>query len=112
MRAGNLYVNRGTTGAVVLRQPFGGGIAEYVMRTGKVVNVADAYNDPRYRTEIGTLGRVPVRSLRVGDVVPKLDLFVLFQGNGDRPWSMIPRRRAEPRPNVRWPRCSRPSPVS
>ena len=24
VRAGNLYVNRGTTGAIVLRQPFGG----------------------------------------------------------------------------------------
>lgn len=48
-----------------LRQPLGNSIAEYVLEHGKTVNVADAYNDPRYRTEIAKLGQVPIRSFLI-----------------------------------------------
>ena len=38
IRAGNLYINRGTTGAVVLRQPFGG-LGKSAIGTGRKVGV-------------------------------------------------------------------------
>ena len=38
IRAGNLYVNRGTTGAIVLRQPFGG-VGKSAIGTGRKVGI-------------------------------------------------------------------------
>ncbi|MGH1363617.1 MAG: PP2C family protein-serine/threonine phosphatase [Calditrichia bacterium] len=47
-------------------QPCGGGIADYVIKTGKVVNVADAlHDDSRYPSEISRIGRQPVRSFLI-----------------------------------------------
>ncbi len=43
-------------------RPFGAGIAEYVILNGKVVNVADAYKDPRFQRQVVRLGETSPRS--------------------------------------------------
>jgi serine phosphatase RsbU (regulator of sigma subunit) len=42
----------GATGAVRLRIPLGSGIAGHVARTGELVNIPDAYADPRFDPEV------------------------------------------------------------
>ena len=56
VEAGNLYVNRGITGAVVQRQPFGGWKRSTVGTTSKA-------GGPNYLTHLGTWKPRPLRSL-------------------------------------------------
>ncbi|MET0448271.1 MAG: aldehyde dehydrogenase family protein, partial [Aeromicrobium sp.] len=55
VEAGNLYVNRGITGAVVRRQPFGGWKRSSVGTTGKA-------GGPNYLAHLGTWRSRPLRS--------------------------------------------------
>ena len=55
VEAGNLYVNRGITGAIVQRQPFGGWKRSSVGATSKA-------GGPNYLTHLGTWRRRPLRS--------------------------------------------------
>ncbi len=48
-----------------VQQPLGSGIAEYVLKSGKVVNVADAYNDPRFTTGMALIENQPIRSFLI-----------------------------------------------
>lgn len=54
-----------------LQQPLGQGIAEYVLRTGKVITLADAYQDPQIRREIARLDSTPVQSFLIVPVAGK-----------------------------------------
>jgi RHH-type proline utilization regulon transcriptional repressor/proline dehydrogenase/delta 1-pyrroline-5-carboxylate dehydrogenase len=54
VEAGNLYVNRGTTGAIVQRQPFGGWKRSSVGTTAKA-------GGPNYLTHLGTWQPRPLR---------------------------------------------------
>ncbi len=54
VEAGNLYVNRGTTGAIVQRQPFGGWKRSSVGTTAKA-------GGPNYLTHLGTWQPKPLR---------------------------------------------------
>ena len=56
VQAGNLYVNRGITGAVVQRQPFGGWKRSTVGTTSKA-------GGPNYLTHLGTWRPRPLRSV-------------------------------------------------
>ncbi|MRJ77703.1 aldehyde dehydrogenase family protein [Aeromicrobium sp. SMF47] len=55
VQAGNLYVNRGITGAIVQRQPFGGWKRSSVGTTAKA-------GGPNYLTHLGTWSPRPLRS--------------------------------------------------
>lgn len=55
VEAGNLYVNRGITGAIVQRQPFGGWKRSSVGTTGKA-------GGPNYLTHLGTWRSRPLRA--------------------------------------------------
>ncbi|NOX38848.1 MAG: SpoIIE family protein phosphatase [Calditrichaeota bacterium] len=46
-----------------IRQPIGRGLAGYVARTGEVVNVADAYQDPRFNPEVDRRSGYRTRSV-------------------------------------------------
>ena len=64
LKAGNLYVNRGTTGAIVLRQPFGGmgksaigagrkaGFYNYITQFVDVKEVKTPQSDKKYTTDL------------------------------------------------------------
>ncbi len=88
IRAGNLYVNRSTTGAIVLRQPFGGlgkscfgpgmkaGGPNYVLPLMRFANTAEEYEvRPAHEVpELQLLGSL-VRRIRLNDFwEPLLDL--------------------------------------
>ncbi|MEO6472184.1 MAG: bifunctional proline dehydrogenase/L-glutamate gamma-semialdehyde dehydrogenase, partial [Aeromicrobium sp.] len=57
VEAGNLYVNRGITGAIVQRQPFGGWKRSSVGTTGKA-------GGPNYLTHLGSWESKPLRTAR------------------------------------------------
>jgi len=61
VQAGNLYVNRGITGAIVQRQPFGGWKRSSVGTTGKA-------GGPNYLTHFGSWTPKPLRAIE--DEVP------------------------------------------
>lgn len=48
-----------------LQQPAGQGIAEYVLRTGKIITLEDAYQDPHIRSEVARLDSSPLQSLLI-----------------------------------------------
>ncbi|MGI9085251.1 MAG: bifunctional proline dehydrogenase/L-glutamate gamma-semialdehyde dehydrogenase [Aeromicrobium sp.] len=64
VEAGNLYVNRGITGAVVQRQPFGGWKRSSVGTTSKA-------GGPNYLTHLGTWHPRPLRSVPSGVTLSK-----------------------------------------
>jgi RHH-type proline utilization regulon transcriptional repressor/proline dehydrogenase/delta 1-pyrroline-5-carboxylate dehydrogenase len=63
VEAGNLYVNRGITGAIVQRQPFGGWKRSSVGTTAKA-------GGPNYLTHLGTWRPRPLRPGRPGTGAP------------------------------------------
>lgn len=54
-----------------LQEPLGQGIADYVLRTGKVITLADAYQDPHIRREIARLDSTPVHSFLAVPIASK-----------------------------------------
>jgi len=64
LKAGNLYINRGTTGAIVLRQPFGGmgksaigagrkaGFYNYITQFVDIQEIQSPQNKKKYTTEL------------------------------------------------------------
>lgn len=65
VQAGNLYVNRGITGAVVQRQPFGGWKRSSVGTTAKA-------GGPNYLTHLGTWRPRPLRATETPDLAPEV----------------------------------------
>ncbi|AXT84813.1 1-pyrroline-5-carboxylate dehydrogenase [Aeromicrobium sp. A1-2] len=63
VQAGNLYVNRGITGAIVQRQPFGGWKRSSVGTTAKA-------GGPNYLTHLGTWRPRPLRPTEIPDLSP------------------------------------------
>jgi RHH-type transcriptional regulator, proline utilization regulon repressor / proline dehydrogenase / delta 1-pyrroline-5-carboxylate dehydrogenase len=63
VQAGNLYVNRGITGAIVQRQPFGGWKRSSVGTTAKA-------GGPNYLTHLGTWRPRPLRAAEVPELSP------------------------------------------
>ena len=66
VQAGNLYVNRGTTGAIVQRQPFGGWKRSSVGTTAKA-------GGPNYLTHLGTWKPRPLRHVTPVKVLPEVE---------------------------------------
>ncbi len=66
VQAGNLYVNRGTTGAIVQRQPFGGWKRSSVGTTAKA-------GGPNYLTHLGSWKSRPLRSAPKVKVLPEVE---------------------------------------
>ncbi len=66
VQAGNLYVNRGTTGAIVQRQPFGGWKRSSVGTTAKA-------GGPNYLTHLGTWSSRPLRDSVTVKVLPEVE---------------------------------------
>jgi RHH-type proline utilization regulon transcriptional repressor/proline dehydrogenase/delta 1-pyrroline-5-carboxylate dehydrogenase len=63
VQAGNLYVNRGITGAIVQRQPFGGWKRSSVGTTAKA-------GGPNYLTHLGTWRPRPLRATATPELAP------------------------------------------
>ncbi|QDU28765.1 1-pyrroline-5-carboxylate dehydrogenase 1 [Anatilimnocola aggregata] len=75
IRAGNLYINRGTTGAIVLRQPFGGMGASAVgpgLKAGGPNYVA-AFLDFVDRDSAVATAEAPLHNSNLADLLHKLD---------------------------------------
>jgi len=66
VQAGNLYVNRGTTGAIVQRQPFGGWKRSSVGTTAKA-------GGPNYLTHLGTWKSRPLRATSPIKLLPSVE---------------------------------------
>ncbi|MEO7295121.1 MAG: aldehyde dehydrogenase family protein, partial [Candidatus Limnocylindria bacterium] len=66
VQAGNLYVNRGTTGAIVQRQPFGGWKRSSVGTTAKA-------GGPNYLTHLGSWKPRPLRNTAAVKVLPEVE---------------------------------------
>ncbi len=66
VQAGNLYVNRGTTGAIVQRQPFGGWKRSSVGTTAKA-------GGPNYLTHLGSWKSRPLRDAAPVKVLPEVE---------------------------------------
>jgi RHH-type proline utilization regulon transcriptional repressor/proline dehydrogenase/delta 1-pyrroline-5-carboxylate dehydrogenase len=66
VQAGNLYVNRGTTGAIVQRQPFGGWKRSSVGTTAKA-------GGPNYLTHLGSWRSRPLRKAPQVKVLPEVE---------------------------------------
>ncbi|MEO6606424.1 MAG: aldehyde dehydrogenase family protein, partial [Aeromicrobium sp.] len=69
VQAGNLYVNRGTTGAVVQRQPFGGWKRSSVGTTAKA-------GGPNYLTHLGSWTSRPLRDSAKVKVLPEVEMIL------------------------------------
>lgn len=65
VEAGNLYVNRGITGAIVQRQPFGGWKRSSVGATSKA-------GGPNYLTHLGSWRSRPLRSTPAVELAPEV----------------------------------------
>lgn len=71
IRAGNLYINRPTTGAIVLRQPFGG--------MGKsAFGPGTKAGGPNYVTMLTDLADTPTNDLPASDAKPQLQVLLDF----------------------------------
>ncbi|GAA3534479.1 proline dehydrogenase family protein [Aeromicrobium panaciterrae] len=66
VQAGNLYVNRGTTGAIVQRQPFGGWKRSSVGTTAKA-------GGPNYLTHLGSWKPRPLRDSTTVKLLPEVE---------------------------------------
>ncbi len=69
IRAGNLYVNRGTTGAVVLRQPFGG-LGKSAIGTGRKVGV---FNYITQFMDVQEEGKPAVSEVKINPLVKLME---------------------------------------
>lgn len=104
------------TGTVEIRVPIGQGIAGTVAATGKVINIPDAYQDPRFDRAVDrktgyatrTILCAPIRDAQ-GEVVGVAQ--VLNKAGGPSPGrTRNCSRRSAPRLSSRWrtPACSKP----